>query len=413
MLSLFYKILEIKIGKELNVMTFKPSKKDQIILIKSELGQFKLKWDCSKNILNESELLIQPITGKNQNNDEGEKKKPLNIISEINSIWIKNFLNEMNLWTFKNENKHFIYNKNLKIINDKIYIKNEEKEEEKHEKKKQIFEKLTKRNEKKDRNKNNTLYLGYMLTLQNFQNNASNTISEGEINNKKNIQDQIIPLLRGKILETRKQIEEKINKQIKNIIIGLTQGFTINLELNGIGYQAKINELNENELKGGIDNKEPKEKGQLEWNIKELKKYIMNEKNEFKNHKITEFDIKQKLKTKRDKEITTNQLINKKMNKLTEINKKINQIKEIKKELILRLGTSHNIKYSLNNQEIDTKITISPQNMTNISIYSISYDRTKQIAAQIFLFRKPEPYHGKGIRYNDEKFFPKEMKKKN
>ena len=47
MLSLFYKILEIKIPKEITLTIFKPNSSSttdsQIILIKSILGQFKLK----------------------------------------------------------------------------------------------------------------------------------------------------------------------------------------------------------------------------------------------------------------------------------------------------------------------------------------------------------------------------------
>lgn len=43
--------------------------------------------------------------------------------------------------------------------------------------------------------------------------------------------------LQNKEIQTENKV---LNKQIKNILIGITQGFSINLELKGIGYTAKI-----------------------------------------------------------------------------------------------------------------------------------------------------------------------------
>jgi Ribosomal protein L6 len=35
-----------------------------------------------------------------------------------------------------------------------------------------------------------------------------------------------------------------------------------------------------------------------------------------------------------------------------------------------------------------------------------------QIAAEIRTFRPPEPYNGKGVKYSDERIFPRKVKKK-
>ncbi|MGI9491833.1 MAG: 50S ribosomal protein L6, partial [Geminicoccaceae bacterium] len=47
-----------------------------------------------------------------------------------------------------------------------------------------------------------------------------------------------------------------------------------------------------------------------------------------------------------------------------------------------------------------------------ISITGADRQRVGQIAAEIRSFRKPEPYKGKGIRYDDERIIRKEGKKK-
>jgi large subunit ribosomal protein L6 len=77
------------------------------------------------------------------------------------------------------------------------------------------------------------------------------------------------------------------------------------------------------------------------------------------------------------------------------------------KILNLQLGYSHDIKYAIP-EDIDVKCEIP----TAISISGADRQRVGQIAAEIRAFRKPEPYKGKGIRYDDETILRKEGKKK-
>jgi large subunit ribosomal protein L6 len=77
------------------------------------------------------------------------------------------------------------------------------------------------------------------------------------------------------------------------------------------------------------------------------------------------------------------------------------------KILNLQLGYSHEIKYA-----IPVDIDIRCDTPTAISISGADRQRVGQIAAEIRAFRKPEPYKGKGIRYDDEVVLRKEGKKK-
>lgn len=77
------------------------------------------------------------------------------------------------------------------------------------------------------------------------------------------------------------------------------------------------------------------------------------------------------------------------------------------KILNLQLGYSHDIKFAIP-EDIDVKCATP----TQISISGADRQRVGQIAAEIRAFRKPEPYKGKGIRYEDERIIRKEGKKK-
>ncbi len=77
------------------------------------------------------------------------------------------------------------------------------------------------------------------------------------------------------------------------------------------------------------------------------------------------------------------------------------------KILNLQLGYSHDIKYA-----IPSDIEVKCATPTQISISGANRQRVGQIAAEIRAFRKPEPYKGKGIRYDDERIIRKEGKKK-
>ena len=75
------------------------------------------------------------------------------------------------------------------------------------------------------------------------------------------------------------------------------------------------------------------------------------------------------------------------------------------KTLNLNLGYSHDITY-----EIEAGITVEVPNATTIIVSGIDKQRVGEVASQIRGFRKPEPYKGKGIRYQGEHIIHKEGK---
>jgi len=77
------------------------------------------------------------------------------------------------------------------------------------------------------------------------------------------------------------------------------------------------------------------------------------------------------------------------------------------KNLQLQLGYSHDILYP-----VPADITIKCEKPTSIAISGADKQRVGQVAAEIRAFRKPEPYKGKGIKYEAEKIVRKEGKKK-
>jgi len=68
-----------------------------------------------------------------------------------------------------------------------------------------------------------------------------------------------------------------------------------------------------------------------------------------------------------------------------------------KNNLILNVGYSHTV-----NIEIPKSIKIEVNNNTNLKIQGINKEIVGQLAAQIRSIRPPEPYKGKGIRYQNE-----------
>lgn len=78
-----------------------------------------------------------------------------------------------------------------------------------------------------------------------------------------------------------------------------------------------------------------------------------------------------------------------------------------KNYLTLALGYSHEIKYA-----IPAGITIACEKPTAIAITGIDKKLVGQVAAEIRALRKPEPYKGKGVRYEGEFVRKKEGKKK-
>ncbi len=76
-------------------------------------------------------------------------------------------------------------------------------------------------------------------------------------------------------------------------------------------------------------------------------------------------------------------------------------------KLKLELGYSHDINFDIPK---DVKIECPKQNLIKLS--SINKEKLGAVAAKIRSFRKPEPFKGKGIKYDDEYIFRKEGKKK-
>jgi len=77
------------------------------------------------------------------------------------------------------------------------------------------------------------------------------------------------------------------------------------------------------------------------------------------------------------------------------------------KSLKLQLGYSHDIEYP-----IPADVTMKCEKPTAISISGRDKRQVGQIAAEIRAFRGPEPYKGKGIKYETETILRKEGKKK-
>ncbi len=77
------------------------------------------------------------------------------------------------------------------------------------------------------------------------------------------------------------------------------------------------------------------------------------------------------------------------------------------KTLKLQLGYSHDV-----NIDVPEGIEIKTPDQTTIEISGIDKQKVGQIAAEIRRWRKPEPYKGKGIKYDGEFIFRKEGKKK-
>ena len=76
-------------------------------------------------------------------------------------------------------------------------------------------------------------------------------------------------------------------------------------------------------------------------------------------------------------------------------------------KLKLQLGYSHDIDYEIPK---DVKIECPKQNIIKLTSYN--KDALGAVAAKIRSYRKPEPFKGKGIKYDNEYIFRKEGKKK-
>ncbi|MDD3370193.1 MAG: 50S ribosomal protein L6 [Alphaproteobacteria bacterium] len=77
------------------------------------------------------------------------------------------------------------------------------------------------------------------------------------------------------------------------------------------------------------------------------------------------------------------------------------------KNLVLQIGFSHDVHFTP-----PAGITIKAEKPTQLSITGFDRQKVGQVAAEIRGMKKPEPYKGKGIKYQGEKIRRKEGKKK-
>jgi large subunit ribosomal protein L6 len=76
-------------------------------------------------------------------------------------------------------------------------------------------------------------------------------------------------------------------------------------------------------------------------------------------------------------------------------------------DLVLNLGYSHEIRYP-----VPKGIKITCEKPTSIKVEGADKRQVGQVAAEIRAYRAPEPYKGKGVRYDNEQILRKEGKKK-
>lgn len=79
------------------------------------------------------------------------------------------------------------------------------------------------------------------------------------------------------------------------------------------------------------------------------------------------------------------------------------------KELNLQLGLSHEINYTV---PAGIEVKLAGAKQEQIQITGIDKQKVGQVAAELRGFRPPEPYQGKGVRYQGEYILRKEGKKK-
>ena len=77
------------------------------------------------------------------------------------------------------------------------------------------------------------------------------------------------------------------------------------------------------------------------------------------------------------------------------------------RKLKLQLGYSHDVDI-----DVPEGIEVKTPDQTTVEISGIDKQKVGQLAAEIRRWRKPEPYKGKGIKYDGEFIFRKEGKKK-
>lgn len=77
------------------------------------------------------------------------------------------------------------------------------------------------------------------------------------------------------------------------------------------------------------------------------------------------------------------------------------------KDVVLNLGFSHEVNY-----KTPEGIEIKVPKPTELEVSGIDKQKVGQVSAELYALKKPEPYKGKGIRYEGQRVRRKEGKKK-
>lgn len=75
--------------------------------------------------------------------------------------------------------------------------------------------------------------------------------------------------------------------------------------------------------------------------------------------------------------------------------------------LVMQLGFSHDVRF-----DVPQDVKVAVEDQTKITVSGIDKQLVGQVAAKIRGYKPPEPYKGKGIRYEGEYVMRKEGKKK-
>jgi large subunit ribosomal protein L6 len=104
--------------------------------------------------------------------------------------------------------------------------------------------------------------------------------------------------------------------------------------------------------------------------------------------------------------IESSSIIYSKLN-LVGIGYRVFNVENFEQEILaFKLGFSHSIYFKM-----PGKLKISCIKLTKLFVYGTDYQNLTQVAANIRAKKTPEPYKGKGIRYDDEKVSLKTNKK--
>ncbi len=76
-------------------------------------------------------------------------------------------------------------------------------------------------------------------------------------------------------------------------------------------------------------------------------------------------------------------------------------------KLVMQLGYSHDVEY-----DIPSDVKISCEKPTTIVVQGVSAQRVGQVVRELQVYRKPEPYKGKGLIIQGQYVYRKEGKKK-